>query len=229
MTTGLDIIQAAMRKIGVLTKTESPSSDEADDALETLNNMVDSWINESIVVYSRTLDSKVLTGGDGEYTIGSGGDINTTKPVRIISAYVRIDTTDYPLEIISDENYAKISTKSSQSIPKYLNYTNGHPLGTIKLYGVPAGAYTLYLLSEKPFTSMTLAGTVDLPAGWKKALIDNLAVELSSEYGQEVTQAMMMAARESRGAIKSAVMRNRSIDAPLGYSTNSIYTGYWDR
>ena len=169
-----------MRKIGALTKSEAPSSDEADDGLESLNDMLSSWANESLVLYARTLESFTLTANDGEYTIGSGADFNTTRPLHIVSAYVRQGTTDYPLEIISDENFSKIGQKSQGGhIPEFLNFNGGFANGTIKLWPLPAGAYSLYLLSEKEITALTLSGTVSLPAGWKRALIYNLAKEIA--------------------------------------------------
>lgn len=47
MTT-LDIIRRAMRSIGVLRHSESPSASEAADALDTLNDMLNAWIHDGI-------------------------------------------------------------------------------------------------------------------------------------------------------------------------------------
>ncbi|MBU6232388.1 hypothetical protein KGP36_07175 [Patescibacteria group bacterium] len=43
MTTALDVIRAAMRKIGLLASGQEPSANEAKDALECLNDMLASW------------------------------------------------------------------------------------------------------------------------------------------------------------------------------------------
>src|SRR5574343_459859 len=149
MTTALGIITSAMRKIGSLVKGEDPSADEADDGLEMLNDLISSISNDSMVVYSRTLENFTLSSGTADYTIGTGGVFNTSRPVKIIAAYVRSGTIDYNLNIINDESYASITLKSTGSIPEFINYTNGYPLGTLKLYPVPASAYTLFLLTEK--------------------------------------------------------------------------------
>lgn len=43
-----DLIRRAMRSIGVLHHNEEPSSDEAADALQTLNDMLNAWIYEGM-------------------------------------------------------------------------------------------------------------------------------------------------------------------------------------
>ncbi len=229
MTTGLGLITSAMRKIGALTKNESPTSDEANDGLEMLNDLLSSWSNNASNVYARVLESFTLTGNDGEYTIGVGANFNTARPIKIVSAYIRNGTTDYPVNPnITDEDFSRIGSKSSSGIPEYLNYDNGNPTATIKLFPIPSAAYTLFLLSEKELTSLTLAGTVSLPPGWKRAIIYNLGMDMAPEYGQPVTPELKQGADSSRAAIMKAVMRNRSMDVPrnLDNANNNIYTGW---
>jgi hypothetical protein len=214
MTTGLDLVTSTMRKIGALTKNETPSSDEADDGIEIINDLIESWANDSLVLYARTLESFNLTAGDGTYTIGSGGDINTTRPINILDFYIRSGTTDYTdTDIISDEDFARIENKSSQGIPKFLN-------------PVPSAAYTLFLLSEKQLSGLTLAGTVSLPPGWKRAIIYNAAIDMGPEYGQPVSQEIYQIAQESLGLLKLAAAKVRSMDVPTGNSVGNIYTGW---
>lgn len=90
MTTALGIIKSAMRKVGVLTKTENPSADEAQDGLEMLNDLLSSFSNDSMVIYARYSEDFTLSGGTGSYTIGTGGAFNTARPVKIISAFIRL-------------------------------------------------------------------------------------------------------------------------------------------
>jgi hypothetical protein len=227
MTTGQDLIESVMRKTGALGQSETPSAAEATDVLEIINDLLDSWANDGLSVYARTLESYSLSASDGEYTYGSGGNINTTRPVKVIAAYIRSGTTDYPLEIISDENYALIQDKSATGIPTQINFDNGFATNTVKLYPVPASAYTLYILSEKPLSALTLSGTVSLPPGWKRAIIYNAAIDAAPEFGQPVTGETVEIARESLGAIRTAVAKARSMDRPAGQATGNIYTGYY--
>lgn len=228
MTTANDIIKSAFSIAGVLSKAESPTADETQDALDTLNDLFESLSNDSLFAYARTTESFTLTGGDGEYTIGTGGDFNTTRPIDIISAYVRIGTTDYGVGIIADEDYASIVSKNTSSIPYFLNYSATYPLGTIKLYPVPPAGYTLYLLSEKPISTVTLTQELVLSPGWNRFLKNQMALEIAAEYGVEIPQLAVKNATEAMGLIKRGAAKVKSIDAyPIGRN-NNVYTGYWD-
>ncbi len=227
MTTANDIIKSAFRIAGVTVKGESPDSDEVQDALETLNDLINSLSNDSLFIYSRTTESFSLTGASS-YTIGSGGDFDTVRPMNIVSAYVRQGTTDYPVDIITDEEYANISQKSINTRPYFLNYNPTYPLGTIKVYGLGSG-YTLFLVTEKPLTTLTLNGVVSLPQGWLRYLKNQLSLEISAEYGQPPSEAAYAIAKDAMGLIKRSAAKNRTMDAnPLAKATNNIYTGWGD-
>lgn len=227
MTTALGIIKSAMRKVGALTKTENPSADEAQDGLEMLNDLLSSLSNDSMVIYARYSEDFTLSGGTGSYTIGTGGAFNTARPVKIISAFIRSGDVDYPLDILSDEQYYSIAVKSTSGIPCGLNFSNDYPLGVIKLYPVPDANYQLFILSEKQLSQFTINQTVDLPAGWNRMLIYNLALEMFSEYGQTATQEVKMIADDSRALIKKAIIASRPMRwEPKIEQQGNIYTGW---
>jgi hypothetical protein len=48
MTTPLDIIARALKDIGASGRGEVPTADEAQDALDMLNDMIDRWSTESM-------------------------------------------------------------------------------------------------------------------------------------------------------------------------------------
>lgn len=253
MTTGLQIIKSAMLKIGALTKTETPSSDEAQDALRSLNEMIASWVNDGMLIIARTKETFTLQGGVREYSYGylgatssggsfssgfsSGFDIETVtaedfvgeRPNKILAAYVTVGNTDYALSIINDIPMFLIAYKEIAGIPEYLNFNNGYPVANITLYPTPAAAYPITLMTEKQFSNITLSGEVNLPSGWTRALIYNLAMELAPEYNQPVTPEIAQIAKESKGSIKKAIMRNRPLDAfPQTLRSYNIYSG-WDQ
>jgi len=228
MATARTIITKAMKKAGILFKSETPDDDEVDDALDELNDILEEWSTDSMLAYARSWETFTLTGGDGEYTIGTGGDFNTSKPVTVVSAYIRQDTTDHTLDIVSDEVYNTfIPQKSTQGLPYFLNFDNNYALSKIRLYPVPSTTYSLFLLTEKPLTSLAVDDTVTFPVGWNRALIYNLAVALASEYGQEVSPRVDAIARSSKASIRRAILKARDMDAnPLGSSSGNIFVGY---
>lgn len=226
--TARDIIKKSMQKIGALVKSEAPSSDEANDGLSALNAMIASWSNESLVLNARTLESFTFSGGTQNYTIGSGGTFNTTRPNNILDGYTRIGTIDYPMTIVSDEVFDSISFKPLQGIPQYINFDGAYPLATLKIYPIPQGSYTFYLLSEKSIAQFTTLDTaMSLPDGWERALIYNLALELAPEYSQQPDQYTLKVATESKGNLKRAVLKIRDMDcAPRTLTVRDIYSGF---
>lgn len=226
--TALDIITGASRLIGVTFVSETLPADDANDALLVLNDMLDSWSNDGLMTYSSALENFSLTGATS-YTIGSGGTFNTTRPINILSAVVRLSNVDYPLEIITQDQYQlEINNKSvTSSTPQYLTYDNAYPLGTIKMFPIPSSGSTLYLDSFKPLSNLTLlTTTVDLPPGWKRALKYNLAIELAPHYGVEPTATIVRNALRSMGAIKASTSANNAMPfMPSPIARYSILSG----
>ena len=71
----IDIITGALKDIGVIASGETPTSEEAQDAFYMLNDILDQWSNESMMVYYKTEIVFPVTSGQTQYTIGPGGSI----------------------------------------------------------------------------------------------------------------------------------------------------------
>ena len=74
-----DLIRSSLRLIGAISSSESPAADESMDALEALNMMLNSWGAVRFLSKNTPTITHILNGSTS-YTIGSGGDINTTRP-----------------------------------------------------------------------------------------------------------------------------------------------------
>ena len=71
MTTALDLITGALRKINVLASGEVPSGAEAADALVVLNDMIDTWSTEHLSVINNTENIMTFQNGKATYTVGN--------------------------------------------------------------------------------------------------------------------------------------------------------------
>jgi hypothetical protein len=78
MTQPIDIISRALKDIGALEAGETPAPADAQDAFDMLNDMLDQWSNESMMVFYKTEIIFTLTQGQTQYTIGPGGQIGGT-------------------------------------------------------------------------------------------------------------------------------------------------------
>lgn len=229
MTSALDIITGGAKLLGLVFKSEALAADEAADGLITLNDMLDTWSNDNLATFAYTLESFPLT-SSVSYTIGVGGNFNTARPINIVDAVIRSGSIDYPLTVITQEEYqTQIANKTiASTIPQYLTYDNGYPLGIIKMYPVASGG-TLYLQSNKPLSNLSgLSTVVDLPPGWKRALKYNWALSAAGEYGIEPSASVVQVAKQSLGAIRRSTAVNNAMPLlPSVTNTSNIYTGYW--
>ena len=70
MTQPIEIISRALKDIGALEAGEVPTPDAAQDALEMLNDLIDQWSNEGMMVYNVTEIVFPVIPGQTQYTIG---------------------------------------------------------------------------------------------------------------------------------------------------------------
>ena len=70
MAMPIDIISRALKDIGAIANGETPTPDEAQDAFDMLNDLIDQWSNESFMVFNVTEIIFPVVNGQTQYTIG---------------------------------------------------------------------------------------------------------------------------------------------------------------
>ena len=75
MSQPIDIISRALKDIGALEAGETPTPEAAQDAFDMLNDLIDQWSNEQMMVFYKTEIIFPITSGQTQYTIGPGGQI----------------------------------------------------------------------------------------------------------------------------------------------------------
>lgn len=237
--TGRDLVESCLIEIGALAPGENASAAEASQGLTTLNNLLDGWSTKKLMIYEIAIEATLtLTVGQAAYTLGSGGDLNTSRPIKIQEALIRDSSgsgnpRDYPItRMLSTKEYAELGEKGvSTDYPYALYDAGGNPLRTIYLYPTPSAAHTLVLFSLKPLTAIaSLSTTLAFPPGYHRALVKNGAIEFAPQYGKQVTPALVQAAQESKGDIQRANQRDSFMKVdpsiPGGESGQfNIYTG----
>ena len=78
MTTPYDIISRSLKDIGALEAGETPTSEATQDAFDMLQDLVDQWSNEDMMVFYKTEIIFPITSGQTQYTIGPTGNINAS-------------------------------------------------------------------------------------------------------------------------------------------------------
>ena len=205
MATAQDIINRAFSLARIKQEGHTLTSSESSDALEIMNDILEEWSIEKLLSYQKKEETHTLVASTNNYTIGSSGTINTTRPTRILSAFVRdSNNRDFPIAIVNKVRYDLVPNKTLTSIyPELLFYDPGYTLGTIYLYPTPNTANTLHFVTQSQFTSIaTLTTEVSVPVGYKKALIYNLALELSEEWSGQPTQFVFSKAEKLLSKLK---------------------------
>lgn len=235
-----DLIKAALQDIGALAKSEPMAADDANDALKKLNFMLDAWSVRSLMVLGAILESFPLTAGQRAYTIGIGGNFNTSKPSRITDAYVRDGyNIDTPVDVVEKDEYDSYEDKMiSQARPIALYYDPGPTqqtvqTGVVSLYYIPDAStpYTLFIGEQKPLTEFSaITDTVTFQSAYYEALEYNLAVRLWPQYhdsGKPVQAELKELARESMKVIETmnATIPTAALELPGRKSVYNIYTG----
>lgn len=209
--TASDIVYRALRLIGVYEAGETPDANIGSSALYALNRIIESLNNEGLIAYNTVNSTHTLVADTGSYTIGSGGTYDTTRPIEIISAFIRDDNSyDYPLHIIGRKDYDKIYDKTITAyIPTKLYYNPTYSLGYIYLWPVPAAAYTLGITQKVQLTEFaSLSATASLPDGYENMYTHLLAVELAPEYNREASLTVQNNAIKYKGDIKRINLQN---------------------
>lgn len=220
MTTVRQLIEGSLRLIEEVGEGQSMTAQQGADGLFALIAMLDSWSIQPGMIFTETQEDLTLTANDGEYTIGTGGDLNTTRPSKIMNASIVSGNLIYPLELFSREQWASLGDLSISRIPEALYFDGNYPLATVRLYPKPSAAYTLRLFSQKPLTNFSaLADSIAMPAGYERAMRYNLAVEFAPEFGKTASSTVKDIAFESKNAIESQNQyndkNNMAVDAGL--------------
>lgn len=79
-TTALDLVTGALRSINALEAGETPNANDSSDALQVLNDLLESWSADKLFIYAGVENILAWTPGQYQYTIGNpiGGSFSGT-------------------------------------------------------------------------------------------------------------------------------------------------------
>lgn len=194
----MTVVQLLGGAYRLLMGDDEPSTNNVNNGMLVLNTMLNEWSTRRSGIYTVIKETHTLTIGVGEYSIGSGADINTSRPVRILDAYIDNNDSDYGVKIVDREWWNKRAYKELTAIPSELYYEPTYPNGTIRLYPEPSGAYILNIDSQKPLAQYTsITNPLNLPPEYETALKFNVAIDWANELGVEPSSVVVARAASS--------------------------------
>lgn len=190
MATALELVVRAYKALTVVgtSSATAPTPEQRNDGLVSLNAMLDSWSNENLYCYRVNEAQFTLQIGVSSYTVGTGGVINTPRPLRVIQAYIQDGGgNNYSMNIRTLDWWNQIGNRSSiitNQIPTDCYYDPQYPLGVFSVWPWPLTNYSCFFDTYQAISNLsTLTTTLQMPPGYERAIVYNLAIEISASQG----------------------------------------------
>ena len=234
-TTPSDIINLALKTANVIGVGHTPLAQDTNDCFNQLNMMMAQWQRRRYMVYNLVTVGLQATGAL-TYSVGTGGYFNITRPVKLESAFFRMNKNtplpvDYPLEVLrAQEDYNRISIKNLNAFPQYAYYNTGFPLGELYVWPVPNNQYEIFISVMVQLEAFqTINDQIVLPPEYLDALHWNLARRICVMYGLPITPELTGYAEASMRAIEEVNSQIPLLHMPVALRGKSgAYNIYGD-
>jgi hypothetical protein len=213
MATAGDIITLALKDAQIIDENETPSAALMADSLTTLNQLIGLWQSDSLFVYGTTEITFAPTGALS-YTIGTGGDIAATRPLKINYAFHVLDGINYPMLSIAEDlkQYQELNIQALSSNPDVIFYSETYPLGTLYIYPQPNSG-TMHLGVDIQLPAYTThPDAISLHPRYEMPLRFNLAKIILSMFGKEVTPGINNLANNSLRMLKRSNVKVKELN-----------------
>jgi hypothetical protein len=176
------IINAALRKLGVLSEGVSANSAQLSTGAEALNLVTLYFQTLGMPLWARKERTVTLVIGTNSYNLSS------PKPLKIYQV-IRVDGTteqETPMEILPDYDF-NLLPPDSQGVPINVTYQPKVGTGAFKVWPTPDSSMitgtTIRVTYQAEFEVYTAGtDTPDFPQEWYQALVYATAVALAPEY-----------------------------------------------
>jgi hypothetical protein len=201
-----DQITRALRLLGILAEGETPSAAMSQDALMSLNQMIDSWNTERLSTF--VTQDQVFTWPAGELsrTLGPTGDFVGNRPILMDDAtyYKAPNGVSYGIKFINQQQYDGIAVKNVTSTYPQVCWVNmGFPDVTLTVYPKPTQDLEWHMISVQELDQPAALDTeLHFPPGYMRAFAYNLAMEIAPEYGVEPSPQVQRIAMTSKRDLK---------------------------
>ena len=202
-----DQINRALRLLGVLAEGETPSASVSQDSLTALNQMIDSWNTEKLMIYNTQDQVFSWPADEITRTLGPTGNFVGNRPILLEdSTYYRDASTNvsFGIKMINQQQYDGIAVKTvTSTYPQVMWINMEHPNISMTIYPKPTRVLEWHFISADELTQpATLATDLYFPPGYLRAFTYNLAMEIAPEFGVEPSPQVMRIAMTSKRNLK---------------------------
>ena len=202
-----DQINGALRLIGQLAEAEEPSAATAQDALDSMNQMIDSWNTERLSVYSTQDQVFSWSPNFATRTLGPTGNFVGNRPILVDDSTYFLDPSSgisFGIKLINQQQYDGIAVKTvTSTYPQVMFVNMTYPDITMVVYPVPTKVLEWHFVSVVELTQAALLSTtLAFPPGYMRAFKYNLACEIAADFGVEPSPQVSRIAMASKRNLK---------------------------
>lgn len=185
LNTPARIITLAMFDSGRLEEGQVPNSEQMAVNMGRLNDLINTWMLSGLKLWLLADTSVTLTASKQKYTFKPSGDVNMTRPIRVLDGYI-LNTSNIsrPIYSLSWDQWIRLSNRSTTgTITQYFVDKQATELD-VYFWLIPdatEAANTAHVLLQNQVSNFTgCTDTMNFPIEWTMALRWGLADDLAS-------------------------------------------------
>lgn len=213
------VIKNALRLVGVLQASQSPSADQLAMGADFLVELMLALQGEGVMLRARTLEEKTLTSGSASFTTPTGTlDIEPGAVVRDTNG------NDAPCDIITQDQYNAIADKDLQGRPiQYFPKENDDDSFTVYLYQIPDSTWVTFIYPRVRKVRDLDTGNLDLdcPTKWLHGIGFGLAWKFALHYRRPIGTVGLYG--DYWQAEKERILRDETPRGPLEFTVEPLF------
>jgi hypothetical protein len=222
--TAYGIIDDALHDAGWIQLGQRPNSEQLAVNLRRLNDLVNMWQTLGIKLFLQEEINVTLVANQGIYVIGPGGDVDMTKPERILSGYITVagSNTRRQLTIISRSDYDLLSqVVGNEGAINQFFVDKQQTVLNLSVWPPPdttdAGNTATFLMQIQSPNPANLTDSSGFPQEWRLALRWGLADEVCTGQPESIMQRCQQRAQMYREALENWDVE----DAPTSFAVDT--------
>jgi hypothetical protein len=192
-----ELIEDALRKIGVVAFDEPMTADQSASGLRAWNRLLKSWQNRGYNLWA--VDSQTVT-----LTTAASYTLSPVRPMRILNARLVRNGIETPMTPMTRQEYDAMPVKASTGLPTQFYYDRQREAAVFYIWPVlaVAGGETIKITFEREAEDQTdINAAPDIPGEWWEAAVYGLAARMADDYSRNVPNVIARAEEELRLAL----------------------------
>lgn len=201
------IICDAMQDAGLLQDGDEPSSEQYAKYARRLRDVINLWQTQGLKLWLSVDTAVTLVAGQASYTFAPSGDVDMTKPLRVLQGYyLDSNAVRRPLNVLSWEEYLRLSQVTSTGAVNSYFVNKQQSQLVVHFWLTPdatAATGTAHVLLQTQVTNFTnLTDTLNFPEEWRMALRWGLADDICTGQPESIMARCAQRANAYRTALE---------------------------